>query len=77
MHAQRSVAHDVRLGDPTVSKPVCAERLVNGKVRRLVLQNANCYENVACVALGGKLAVKRVHVQRLVNRHLFRNRLRR
>ena len=77
MHAQRSVAQDAHLGDPTVSKPVCAERLVRGKDRRLVFQNAICYENVACAAFGGKLAVKRVHVQRLVNRHLFRNRLRR
>ena len=71
------MAHDVHLGYPTVSKPVCAQRLVNGQVHRLALQNAICYENVACAALGGKLAVKRVHVQRLVNRHLFRNRLRR
>ena len=60
-----------------MSKPVFAQRLVKGEVHPLVLQNAICYENVACVAFGGKLAVKRVHVKRLVNIHLFRNKFRR
>ena len=49
----------------------CAQHLVNREVHRCVLRIAMCYENVACAALDGKLAVKRVHVQRLVNRGPF------
>ena len=48
---------------------MCEHRLVNGEVDCCVLRNAMCYkQKVECAVLCGKLAVKRVHEQRLVNR---------
>ena len=71
VRVQRLVVHDLYVGDPKVSKPVCAQRLVNGVVHRCFLRIAICYEHIVCATLAGKLAVKRVQVQRLVNRGCF------
>ena len=71
VRAQRLVAHNVHVGNPKVLKSECAQCLVNREVHRCVLWIANCYANVTSAAFGGKLAVKRVHVQRLVNKCPF------
>ena len=62
LRVHRLVLHDAHVGDPTVPTPVCAQRLVNREVDRCVLRIAICYENVACVAFGCKVAVKHVRV---------------
>ena len=68
LRVQHLVTHDLHAGDPKVPKPMCAQRLVNGEVHRCVLRIAICNENLLCAAFAGKWAVKRLHVQRLVNR---------
>ena len=74
VRVQRLVSHDLYVGDPKVPQPVCAQRLVNGEVHRCVLRIAMCHESVAFESFAGKLAVKRLHVQRLVNRGECRKR---
>ena len=71
LRVQRLEAHDMYVGDPKVFTPVCAQHLLNGEVCRCVLWIAICYENDVCATLAGKLVVKRLHVQRLVNRGIF------
>ena len=66
VRVQRLVAHDLYVGCPKVW--VCAQHLLNREVHRCGLRIASSFENGACVTSAGKLAVKRVHVQRLVNR---------
>ena len=71
VRVHRLGARDVHVGDPNVPKPGSAQHLLNREMHRCVLRIAMRYENGACEALGGKLAMKRVHVQRLVSRGLF------
>ena len=40
---------------------------LNREVHRCAIRMTICYESVACAALDGKLAERRVHVRRLIN----------
>ena len=71
LRVQRLVSHDLCVVDPKVPKPVCAQRLVSGEVHQCFLRIAICYENGVRATFAGKLAVKRVQVQRLANRSRF------
>ena len=70
MRVQRLVAHNVHMGDPKLPKLVCASRFGSGEVHICLLWITVCYESVACEEFAVKLAVKCVHVLRLVNRGL-------